>query len=114
MPIEKPSRSSQLSVSIPQAAKIIGIKRSWAHEYFRRLHDANPDYGLLTRRTENGKWRVELQALFELKRGSGLAEMQELSGRIGMLEADYVTLKKRLENMQTARDLDSKKRPVRP
>jgi len=114
MPIEKPSRSSQLSVSIPQAAKIIGIKRSWAHEYFRRLHDANPEYGLLTRRTTSGKWRVELRALYELKRGSGLAELQELSNRIGMLEADHVSLRKRLENMQTAREFDLKKRPGRP
>lgn len=94
----------RLTASIPEAAKLIGIGRSWAHDYFKRLDRQNPEFGLLVSATGDGKirarLRVDLKALFELKRGNKLQDLKDSQEKIMMLEADVLTLKNRLSRLE--------------
>ena len=90
------------TLTIVAAAELMGVKQRWARDLLLRRHTQHPELGLLTRPSGSprGNYRVDARALREIIRGGAIETIEDLTSRVGMLEADAAVTKARIARVE--------------
>jgi len=90
------------TLTILAAAELMGVKRDWARVLLTRRHSKHPERGLLSRPpgSPRGNIMVDARALRDILRRGSTEAIEELTSRVGILEADLSTTCGRIKRIE--------------
>lgn len=93
----------RFTVSLVVAAKLMGIKQSWARDLLTTRQRENPHRSIMTRGTKRGRWRVSVEELGKLIRTANSVDTEYLVGKVETLESDTNILRRRISRLEQER-----------
>lgn len=90
----------RFTVSLVVAAKLMGIKQSWARDLLTTRQRENPHRSIMTRGTKRGRWRVNAEELGKIIRESNSVQTEFLVDKVETLESDVGVLRRRISRFE--------------
>lgn len=101
--VPEPVTESTVTVTIAQAAELMGLSRRQARRRLVALHAAHPSLGLLERPSYDGGravHRVNARSLRRILLNDDHVAVQDISQRVGLLESDRATMQARIGRVE--------------